>query len=483
LLFCEPFFLFLFLPAALLVYFLSPARAKNLVLTAVSLLFYSVGEARFLGWLLASVALNYWIAKGIASTRSTPWCRRLLVLGIVSDLALLVAFKYATFLARTANHVLHVVHVPGLAVPHLFLPLGISFFTFHKISYKVDVYRGAAEACRNPVDLALYILFFPQLIAGPIVRYHEIAGALVNRTVDRVDFAVGVRRFVLGLGKKMIVANGVAQTADRIYTLPPAALTAGVAWLGVTCYAIQLYFDFAGYSDMAIGLARLFGFRFPENFDNPYWCTSMTDLWRRWHISLVRWFRDYLYIPLGGTSLGPWRTYANIMIVFVLTGFWHGAGWTFILWGAYHGVALCIERAGLGRLVARLPLPLRHAYPMLIVLTSFSFFRADTLPHGVGFLSAMYGLGHHGGPTLAVSQFLDPETLMALTVGCIGSAPVGRFGRVAMARARRALGGSVRRAVTVSFDAAGMTALAAVYGYSLVLVASRPYNPFIYFRF
>jgi alginate O-acetyltransferase complex protein AlgI len=343
--FAEPAFLFLFLPALLILYQLVPPRGRNLLLVLASLLFYAVGEWRFLPILLASVALNYWIALGIDRTRGTPAARIWLTVGVASDLALLFYFKYFGFLLNQASY-LFIDFPTEIPVPAL--PLGISFFTFHKISYKVDVYRGVCAVRRNPLDLALYILLFPQLIAGPIIRYHEIADQLLRRIVTREGFAEGVRRFVVGLGKKMLVANVVARPADAIFGLPSHELTPGLAWLGLACYTLQIYFDFSGYSDMAIGLGRMFGFRFPENFHYPYVALSITDFWRRWHLSLSRWFRDYLYIPLGGNRCSPRRLYANLLTVFFLCGIWHGANWTFIAWGLFHGLFLVLERRRLG---------------------------------------------------------------------------------------------------------------------------------------
>ena len=361
-LFTEPAFLFFFLPALLVAYFLAPDRARNHVLTLFSLVFYAVGEWQFLPWLLASTGVNYFVALGLAAWKGTRRERPLLAFGICIDLLLLIVFKYAGFFTRNLNEALALLHVPGLPVPAFPLPLGISFFTFHKISYKVDVARGVAEVRRDPLDLLLYILLFPQLIAGPIVRYHDIAAELVRRTIGRSEFAAGVRRFVIGLGKKMLVANTVAVAADRIFAVPGTDLSTGLAWLGVACYTVQIYFDFSGYSDMAIGLARMFGFHFLENFDFPYIATSVTEFWRRWHISLSRWFRDYLYIPLGGNRASPLRTYVNLVIVFFLCGLWHGASWTFVVWGLFHGAVLVVERLGLGAGAGDVAQAVRHVY-------------------------------------------------------------------------------------------------------------------------
>src|SRR5258708_9332735 len=343
-LFTEPAFLFAFLPATLALYFLAPTRWRNAVLAFASLAFYAFGEPRFLPFLVVSIALGYVFAIWIERTRATPRGRAVLALAIALDLLLLVVFKYASWIADNVDRAVAALGLGHLPVPSILLPLGISFFTFHKISYEVDVYRGVTRAQRHPLTLGVYFLFFPQLIAGPIVRYHDIAAQLVSRVVTRGAFADGIRRVIIGLAKKVIVANTVAVVADGIFKIPDGQLTTPVAWLGVLCYTLQIYFDFSGYSDMAIGLARMFGFRFLENFEHPYASRSITEFWRRWHISLSRFFRDYLYIPLGGNRHGDARTYANLMIVFFLCGLWHGASWAFVAWGLYHGAFLVIER-------------------------------------------------------------------------------------------------------------------------------------------
>jgi len=479
-LFCEPSFLFLFLPVLLVVYYAVPARARNLVLAGASLAFYAVSESRFLGWLVASVAVNYWIARGIEARRGSRWARRLLIIGIASDLSLLLVFKYAGLTVDAVNRGLSVAHLPAVPAPHLLLPLGISFFTFHKISYKVDVYRGTAQAKRGMVDLALYILLFPQLIAGPIVRYYEIAAELVQRKLSVADFAEGIRRFILGLGKKMIVANTVAYTADRIFALPAAEITSGLACLAVLCYTLQIYYDFSGYSDMAIGLARMFGFHFPENFDYPYVSASITEFWRRWHMSLSRWFRDYLYIPLGGNRVTPARTYLNLVTVFFLCGLWHGASYHFVVWGMFHGALLVAERLGRGRLLAQLPTAIGRTYAMLAVMFGWVLFRADGLQQAGVFFAAMVGLTRGHSPNYPVALYLDTELLVTLLVGVVGA--LGFWPYVSKCLACH--DGRAPRTACARLVAWGeLLALCCVLGYSLLLIAARTYNPFIYFRF
>ena len=469
--FTEPAFLFWFLPATLAAYFVAPVRLRNLLLTLASFVFYAAGEWAFVGWLLGSTAVTYLVARGIDAWRGRPVSRWLLVLGLVVDLLLLGWFKYAGFGART----LVSLGLAGLSVPSIALPLGISFFTFHKISYKVDVFRGTAEVRKDPLDLLLYILFFPQLIAGPIVRYHDIAGELLARRVSSADFAEGVRRFAVGFAKKMLVANTVAVVADHMFSLGPERLDAAGAWLGLVCYAIQIYFDFSGYSDMAIGLARMFGFHFLENFDHPYYSRSITEFWRRWHISLSRWFRDYLYVPLGGSRGPPWRTYLNLSVVFLLCGLWHGASWTFVLWGAFHGALLIVERAGWGRVLARLPVGVQHLQTVLWVALGWVLFRAPTLPAAGAYFRALVGLGAPSD-LMGLASTMTPAVALALTAGVIGSTPF-----LNQLRERRMPGG-----LDLAGGGAGWFRDAAVLGLlflSVLQVASGTYNPFIYFRF
>ena len=375
-------------------------------------------------------------------------------------------------------------HVQPLAVPHVLLPIGISFFTFHAISYVIDVSRRDAVAQKSPVHAALYLLLFPQLIAGPIIRYRDIADQLARRVVSIDDFAYGVRRFVIGLGKKVLIANVVAGPADKIFAMAPSELSAAHAWLGIICYTLQIYFDFSGYSDMAIGLGRMFGFRFPENFRWPYVATSVTAFWRRWHISLSTWFRDYLYIPLGGNRVSPARRYRNLVTVFFLCGLWHGASWNFVIWGLWHGSFLVIERLvpSRNRLsnhpITQLPdtgvlaWPIwPHVYTLAIVMIGWVFFRAETLPGAIAFLASMAGMIAAAPTPYSVGWFLTPELWIALVAGAIGSAPW-----VPALAARL----DDRRPALALLNTAALMALLVL---SIMSMAARTYNPFIYFRF
>ena len=374
-------------------------------------------------------------------------------------------------------------HIAALPVPDLLLPLGISFFTFHKISYKVDVWRGVAEVRRKPMDLMLYILLFPQLIAGPIVRYNEIANELVKRVITRQDLVQGIHRFIIGMGKKLIIANTVAYTADQIFKVPLNNLTTGMAWLGVFCYTLQIYFDFSGYSDMAIGLARILGFHFPENFNYPYISTSITEFWKRWHMSLSRWFRDYLYIPLGGNRVSAARTYFNLGLVFFLCGFWHGASINFVVWGIYQGTLLIIERLGFGKVLNACPRVLRHVYTMLAVMFGWAIFRAENLSTVYGFLSAMVGRAQGDGVVMNASVYLNNELIVISVIGIIGATPIRGLVLKIAEKLSCSVGRSMRTATDAMIVASGVVWQLGIVFYSLMLIAAQTYNPFIYFRF
>ncbi len=488
-LFTEPTFLFLFLPVLLGLYFIRGSREHaaygNWLLLAASLIFYAKGGGSFTWLMLASIAFNYWMAIAVDRVHGTPAAPRRLAFAVTVNLVVLGIFKYANFFADNLNALLQLGHIQPIAVPRVLLPIGISFFTFHAISYVIDVSRRDATAQKSPVHAALYLLLFPQLIAGPIIRYRDIADQLARRVVSIDDFADGVRRFVIGLAKKVLIANVVAGPADKIFALPASELSAGHAWLGIVCYTLQIYFDFSGYSDMAIGLGRMFGFRFPENFRWPYVATSVTAFWRRWHISLSTWFRDYLYIPLGGNRVSPARRYVNLVTVFFLCGLWHGASWNFVIWGLWHGAFLVIERLAQSR--NRLPdHPMTqspdggvlawpiwpHLYTMAIVMIGWVFFRADTLGGAIAFLRSMAGLTTAAPTPYTVAWYLTPELWLALAAGAVGSTP--------WVPALAARLDSGRGWAVPLLNTAALTALLVL---SIMSVAARTYNPFIYFRF
>ncbi|MBI3491590.1 MAG: MBOAT family protein [Acidobacteria bacterium] len=502
-LFTEPTFLFLFLPLLLGLYFATFSRDHasyaNWLLLIASVIFYATGGGWFTLLMLASIAFNYWMAIAIDRAHGMPAARGRLAAAITVNLVVLGIFKYANFFADNVNAVLGVLHLQPVALPRVLLPIGISFFTFHAISYVVDVSRRDAVAQKSPVHAALYLLLFPQLIAGPIIRYRDIADQLARRRVVLDDFAYGVQRFVIGLGKKVLIANVVAGPADRIFAMPADQLSAAHAWLGLVCYTLQIYFDFSGYSDMAIGLGRMFGFRFPENFRWPYVAASVQEFWRRWHISLSTWFRDYLYIPLGGNRVNVARQYRNLVTVFFLCGLWHGASWHFVVWGLWHGTFLVIERVRFRRVRKDPPYSSTHpassisrpgpsgpgirswpiwphAYALLVVMIGWVFFRAETLSGALAFLKALAGLTTAAPTPYTVQWYLTSELWLALAAGAIGSTP---WVPALAARLSR----SKTPSVAWSASLASMAMLVAILLTSVMHIAARTYNPFIYFRF
>lgn len=492
--FCEPLFLFVFLPLTLLCYFAAPKSLHNAVLCLASCIFYLAGDLDFAPWLLGSVALNYLLGHAIERWRGLPAGKALLWLGISSDLALLVVFKYLNFLHDNLNILRAATGYPGKHLAAIALPLGISFFTFHKISYKVDIWRGQCRARRSIIEMFLYILVFPQLIAGPIVRFNEVAPALASRTVRLADFAAGAQRFLWGLAKKMVIANPLAAMVDPLWGAPGAfaGLTSHTwdtpsAWVAAIGYSLQIYFDFSGYSDMAVGLAQLFGFRFPENFNFPYQALSVTDFWRRWHMSLSRWFRDYVYIPLGGNRLGLARTLFNLMTVFMLCGFWHGAQWTFVVWGAYHGAWLICERlmqsTHWGQTMSRrIPGGVAQAYTLLVVLIGWVLFRAGSLAQAREVVVALLGGGAPSFSTAALWQLFGPEAQIAMAVGLMALVPFDAVKHRTNEVVRGC--GPKSRAFWAGVSEVAPAALSlCVFIYTVSLLAGHAYSPFIYYRF
>ncbi|GIG61268.1 alginate O-acetyltransferase [Longispora fulva] len=472
--FASPMFLWYFMPAVLGAYWLLPARARNWVIAVASLLFYAWGAGSFVLLLLGCMVLNF--ASGLAIDGGWLKARRrlrsaLLVATVGADLSILVIWKYAGFGSTQLHHLF-----PDVPILHILLPIGISFFTFHHLSYVVDVYRGSRPAQRNPVQFVTYIAMFPQLIAGPIVRYHEISEQLAqSRAGQRLrDFADGFPRFALGLAKKVIIADSIAPIANAVFGAPVDQLDWRTAWIGALAYTIQIYFDFSGYSDMAIGLAAMFGFTLPENFNRPYAALSITDFWRRWHMSLSRWFRDYVYIPLGGNRGSSMATYRNLFTVFVLTGFWHGAQWTFLVWGLFHGGMLALERlTGLARIDATRWVAPRRILTLLAVIVGWVLFRADSLPHGLGILKIMAVPRFTGTSAVLIDAGIRNQALILLAFGLLVVFIPARFtmGRF-LEDSRTRLAGAARLAYSV------VAAPAAA-----ILVAAGTFSPFLYFQF
>ena len=465
-------FLGLFLPAVLFLYFLSPKRWRNIVLAVSSIIFYAWGEPRFVVLMLISVVVNYRFGIAIGSRPDGPTRKRLLATAITINLLLLGAFKYTNFIVENTNYLAGYF---GKSIPNISpiaLPIGISFYTFHAISYLIDIHRRNAQPNANLVQYALYIMFFPQLVAGPIIRYKDIYTQLPRRTVTLDDFNSGALRFTMGLAKKILIANPLGLVADFGFDSPAAGLSMPDAWLYLLCYTLQIYFDFSGYSDMAIGLARLFGFRFPENFNYPYSARSIQEFWRRWHISLSTWFKDYVYIPLGGNRCGELRTMRNLWIVFLLTGLWHGASWNFVIWGAIHGFFLTMERQSQLLALDKIKFPgfIKQIYTVLVVMLAWVFFRANSLEHAIDFLHALSGRW----PNAFAGTLLAPGLILLAIVLALGFYPK-------LVNSTRPVLGLVRSLELEGWLKAGF--IAPVLVLCLMFLAIGQYNPFIYFRF
>ena len=466
-------FLFFFLPLLLVIYFVIPRRfreLRNFVLLGFSLFFYAYGGPRFLVLMLVSIIINYSCGLFVSKEYPEKTRRFFLITAVVLGLGLLGWFKYSGFFAETINAL-----GTSLPLPNVTLPIGISFFTFQGLCYVIDVYRGESEPMKNPLRIALYISLFPQLVAGPIVRYSTVSGQIAARDENLARFSEGALRFVFGLSKKMLLANTLGLIADKTFGPSGGALSVSLAWLGALAYSGQIYFDFSAYSDMALGLGRMFGFEFLENFNYPYIARSITDFWQRWHISLTSWFRDYVYIPLGGNRSGKWRNIRNIVIVWLLTGFWHGAAWNFIFWGLWFCVLLLGEKFIWGKLLYRLPAVARHLYTLLLVIMSWVLFRADSLPAAFSYLGAMFGArgaALSDGQTLYMLKEYWPELIFAV----VAALPVKNAVHSLLQKHETGLSGQL---LAWGPRLLGLVLLACSY---LKLVIGS-FNPFIYFRF
>jgi alginate O-acetyltransferase complex protein AlgI len=475
--FVSPLFLWYFLPAVLIAVLVCPRSWRNGIVAVASLLFYTIGAGPFVFLLLGCMVVNFVAGPLLAPS---PWDvhgvrRRRILIGVVSlDVVVLVIWKYAGFATQQIAAVAHWFD-GSVPVASLVVPIGISFYTFHHISYVVDIYRGERQALRNPVSFAAYIAMFPQLVAGPIVRYREIADQLPQQRSHRLDdIAAGFPRFALGLCKKTIIADSLSPLVEACFKVPSDQMTFATAWLGAIGYTLQLFFDFSGYSDMAIGLGRMLGFRLPENFARPYSSVTITEFWRRWHMSLSRWFRDYVYIPLGGNRSGAAKTYRNLCIVFVLTGFWHGAQWTFLVWGCYHGALLVIERRFSFDLDPAAPRQryLRRALTMLLVVVGWVFFRAPDLGHALSMIGHML-IPDFDGLGAGVDQAFTNQRLVillaALAVFLLPAHPVtGPL--LESSRSRPAT------ALRIGVMTAGLL-------YAAILIATGTFSPFLYYQF
>ena len=474
--FSSPVFLFFFLPGVLAAYYLLPRRWRNGVLGLASLAFYAAGGGALVALLLISTVIDFFTGKMVHRALQEDRVKGIrtgVAISAIANLGLLGYFKYANFLVDQLNTLGAQVGLGTIAWSSVVLPIGISFYTFQSMSYTIDVARGRVEPITSISDFALYVALFPQLIAGPIVRFHEISDEILSRVTKVDDFAEGVVRFAHGLAKKVIIADTVALVVEPVFSLSPDQLTTAAVWLGVLAYTLQIYFDFSGYSDMAIGLGLMFGFHFPENFRRPYSALSITDFWRRWHITLSNWFRDYLYIPLGGSRGGTAATYRNLVLVFFLTGLWHGAAWTFVVWGAYHGALLVLERLTGQRPVGE-DAPnswIRRGFTLLAVMVGWVLFRSANLGQAGALLSAMFSFTP--GPMPAeVALMLTTRVLLTLLLSSLvfllprdfvaGLGLSNGYGRLAVA---------------------GRVGLIVAFTYSLALVATGAFSPFLYYQF
>ena len=464
--FSSTIFLCVYLPLVLLGYYICPKKGRNLFLLIVSLVFYAWGEPKYVFLMIFSILVNYIFGRLMDKNRGRQKrMKLLLVLSVVIDIGLLSVFKYTDFIITNVNAIFGA----NFDLLNIALPIGISFYTFQAMSYTIDVYRDDVRVQKNLIDFGMYITMFPQLIAGPIVRYADVQDQLAERSVTTADFSEGVMRFVVGLGKKVLLANQMGAVWSDIYALG-GDVSALMAWTGAIAYTFQIYFDFSGYSDMAIGLGRMFGFKFPENFRYPYQSVSITDFWRRWHITLSTWFKEYLYIPLGGNRRGLARQALNLLIVWSLTGFWHGAGWNFVLWGLYYFVILFIEKLFLLKALDKLPKFFRHVYALLLIIIGWVIFASDDVSVLLPYLGSMFGAnGAIGG--MDVYTLLTKAVL--LIICCIASTELPK--KLFLSAA-----GAMNEKAAFTLKSVLMIALLAL---SMILLIGDSYNPFLYFRF
>ena len=395
--FSSNIFLFFFLPIFLIAYFVTPQKFRNYTLLLFSLIFYAYGAPDFVFLLVGECIINYFIVRGMAKTEKTSTKKWLCALSVIMALGLLLYFKYANFFMENLNAILGWMHHEPVSWMKVALPIGISFFTFQSITYTLDVYRGTTPPSQKLTDYVLYIMMFPQLIAGPIVNYNSVAAQLVERTSTMEDRVVGFYRFIIGLGKKVLIANTLAAYADQVFAMNYADMATSTAWIGILSYTFQIYFDFSGYSDMAIGLGKMMGFKFPENFNDPYTSRSVTEFWKRWHMTLGHFIMNYLYIPLGGNRKGKGRMYLNLWLCFLLSGLWHGASWTFVLWGAFHGLFICADKLFLKDLLKKAGKWPAVILTFFVVNMGWVLFRVDTAADAGGFYQALFAF--KGGMT------------------------------------------------------------------------------------
>lgn len=485
--FSSPIFLFAFLPLTIAIYYLSDGRIRNGFLLLASLLFYAWGEPVYVGIMIVSILVNYTCGVGLSA--SVRYRKPIVIVGVVINILILSVFKYTNFIIENINSVVEPMGLIPLERSSIPLPIGISFFTLQAISYIVDVYRNKVSGEKNIINAALYISLFPQLIAGPIVRYHDICAQIRDRKTSLDDFSYGCKRFILGLFKKVVIADTLGKAVDTVYSMPSDQLTTAISWWGATCFTLQIYYDFSAYSDIAIGLGRMFGFRLLENFNYPYFASSMTEGFTRWHISFSNWIRDYLFKPLGGISRSKLRTGVNLLVVFFLSGLWHGANWTFIVWAMINGTFLVLEAVGLRNLIKRLPRLLAHVYTKFIVVVSLVFFRSRDIPYAVDYLKNMFSF-NAGEPLAYGSNMINNEIVLVFIMGVIFSVPllplIENKYRDMLFRLEKVLESRVIPAssfLLLGPRYLGVLGLASILLISGLYIANATYQPFIYFQF
>lgn len=471
-LFSSPIFLFLFLPITILLFYISYGKLKNSVLLLASLVFYAWGGVSYSSILIISILANYLFGLLISTEKHT---KLFLGLGVGVNLLILMIFKYADFFVMNLNELFTNLHLEPIKQPNILLPIGISFFTFQAISYLVDIYRKEVVYQKNIINLALYISLFPQLIAGPIVRYHDIANQLIKRSFSINKFGEGVERFIIGLSKKGLLANNFAIVADEIMGSDFTDISTPTAWVGIVSYAFQIYFDFSGYSDMAIGLGKMFGFTFLENFNFPYISKSIKEFWRRWHISLSTWFKDYLYIPLGGNRVSNTRVYVNLLIVFTLTGLWHGASWSFLVWGIFHGFFMIIERLGLEKILKKAWSPIQHIYTLLVILIGWVFFRVESINDAFYYTKRLF---FDGSVESNWITYFDTKFTIIFIIGIISSTSFIPFIKNLFYK-------HLAKFISVNLilRTVYLLSISSLLIISSIYLVAGTYNPFIYFRF
>lgn len=456
-------FLFIFLPLTLLIYYFAPKTAKNLTILVISLIFYGWGEPVYIGLMVFCIIFNYLASLFISKYHS----KGLFISTIIVNIGILTFFKYFGFLIDNLNFIFGL----DMTLNRLPLPIGISFYTFQVMSYVIDVYLRKIKVQTNIIDFGAYVTMFPQLIAGPIVQYKDIYKQLKNRNENSQQFAEGIERFILGLGKKVLIANNIGLIWANIKDLPISELSLLSSWLGIIAFSLQIYFDFSGYSDMAIGLGKMFGFEFMENFNYPYISKSVTEFWRRWHISLGNWFREYIYIPLGGNRLGLAKQFRNLFIVWFITGLWHGASWNFVLWGLYFGLFVFLEKIYLGKILKNIPGLFANFYTMIIVIVGWIFFEGTSITYSLQYISVMFGFS---GNSLIDNTFIYSlyTNLILLVISIICATPILN---------------KIMQKLKQTYNSKGAILLAISHIFILFLatayLVNESYNPFLYFRF